>query len=78
MMLLLWGALLAEAPAAEPPPPRFCAGAARGSVQPAYKPYGSAVFGSDGLHCTTVKTDDEPAAASRKPAALARAKAKRR
>lgn len=76
MMLLLLAALSVESPPGQPAPPRLCGGAGRGNAQLAYRPYGSAVFGSDGLHCTTVKTDDEPAAVRRKPAALAKAKAK--
>jgi hypothetical protein len=36
--------------------PRLCNIGPRGNVQAAYKPYGNAVFGSDGLVCETIKT----------------------
>ena len=60
-------AMLSAAPAAaqrDPPEadlPRLCSTGVRGAVQLAYKPYGNAVFGSDGLTCASVKPDPEAA-----------------
>lgn len=78
MMLLLLAALSVESPAGQAPPARICSLAGRGNVQLAYKPYGSGVFGSDGLHCATARADDEPAAVKRKANAAGKATAKRR
>lgn len=78
MMLLLLAAMSAESPAGQAPPARTCSLAGRGNVQLAYKPYGSGVFGSDGLHCTTARADDQPAAVKREVGAAKKAKAKRR
>jgi hypothetical protein len=47
------------APAADGHQQRLCNLGARGSVQIAYRPYASPVYGSDGLTCATVKDDPE-------------------
>lgn len=55
-----------EAPAAEAKL-RPCSFGTFGSVQLAYKPYGSPVFGSDGLMCATVKPESEDVGPSAQP-----------
>ena len=58
MSILLFFFAIAAAPpvtAEQPHQPRPCSGGFRASSQIAYKPYGSAVFGSDGTMCASVK-----------------------
>lgn len=58
MSILLFFFAIAAAPpvtAEQPHEPRPCSDGFRGSSQTAYKAYGSAVFGSDGTMCASVK-----------------------
>jgi hypothetical protein len=59
MSILLFFAIAATPPIAaeQPHQPRPCSAGVRGSSQIAYKAYGSAVFGSDGIMCASVKPD---------------------
>jgi hypothetical protein len=59
MSILLFVAIAAAPPVAadQPRQPRPCSTGLRGGGQVAYKAYGSAVFGSDGIMCATVKPD---------------------
>jgi hypothetical protein len=57
-ILLLFFAIAAAPPltAEQPQQARLCSDGFRGSSQIAYKPYGSSVFGSDGIMCASVKS----------------------
>ena len=57
MSILLFFFAIAAAPpltTEQPQQPRLCNDGFRGSSQIAYKPYGSAVSGSDGIMCASV------------------------
>jgi hypothetical protein len=62
---MIQGNIAGPVPAADADQPRMCKVAPQSSIQLAYKPYGSPVFGSDGLTCVSV----EPTAQAQGPSA---------